>query len=274
MPPLALALALSAALVHASWNLLVARSRDPRAATAIAAVVSVTLPLPIVAVAWAATPAVIPLAVASSALELAYLALLAAAYAGAELSVVYPLARGFAPVLVLVLGVLVGGTPRAPSAVAGVALVGAGVILVRGVGAGPAWRDLLPVLAIAGCIAGYTTIDKAGVTHASPLAYYELVMAGPAVLYLAAMLRVRGPRTVRLELQPSTVIAGLGMFAAYSLVLAALTLAPAAPVAAVRETSVVLAAVMGGLFLSEPVGPRRLLGAVVVAVGIGAIALG
>jgi len=274
VPPLALALALSAALVHASWNLLVARSRDPRAATAIAAVVSVTLPLPIVAVAWAATPAVIPLAVASSALELAYLALLAAAYAGAELSVVYPLARGFAPVLVLVLGVLVGGTPRAPSAVAGVALVGAGVILVRGVGAGPAWRDLLPVLAIAGCIAGYTTIDKAGVTHASPLAYYELVMAGPAVLYLAAMLRVRGPRTVRLELRPSTVIAGLGMFAAYSLVLAALTLAPAAPVAAVRETSVVLAAIMGGLFLSEPVGPRRLLGAVVVAVGIGAIALG
>jgi drug/metabolite transporter (DMT)-like permease len=57
-------------------------------------------------------------------------------------------------------------------------------------------------------------------------------------------------------------------------VLAALTLAPAASVAAVRETIVVLAAIMGGLFLSEPVGPRRLLGAVVVAVGIGAIALG
>jgi drug/metabolite transporter (DMT)-like permease len=153
-------------------------------------------------------------------------------------------------------------------------MVGAGVILVRGVGAGPSWRDLLPVLAIAGCIAGYTTIDKVGVTHASPLAYYELVMAGPAILYLGAMLGARGPQTVRLELHTSTVIAGLGMFAAYSLVLTALTLAQAASVAAVRETSVVLAAIMGGVFLSEPVGPRRLLGAVVVAAGIGAIALG
>ncbi|MGO9205117.1 MAG: EamA family transporter [Candidatus Limnocylindrales bacterium] len=274
MPPLALALALSAALVHASWNLLLARSRVPRAATAIATVASVTLPLPIVAATWAATPAVIPFAVASSALELAYLALLAAAYAGAELSVVYPLARGLAPVLVLGLGVLVGGAPHAPSAVAGVAMVGAGVILVRGAGAGPSWRDLLPVLAIAGCIAGYTTIDKVGVMHASPLTYYELVMAGPAILYLGAMLGARGPQTVRLELHPSTVIAGLGMFAAYSLVLTALTLAPAASVAAARETSVVLAAIMGGVFLSEPVGPRRLLGAVVVAAGIGAIALG
>ena len=273
MPPLALALALAAALVHATWNLLLARSRDPRAATAIAAVISVTLPLPLVAATWSATPGVIPLAVASSALELAYLALLALAYDRAELSVFYPLARGLAPVLVLVLAVVVVRVPQSPVAVAGVGLVAAGVVLVRGAGIRAAWRDLALSLAIAACIAGYTTVDKAGVTHASPLAYYELVMSGPAVVYLAATMRARGIRPMRAELGPATVAAGLGMFTAYSLVLAALTFAPAAPVAAVRETSVVLAAILGGLFLSEPVGRRRLLGAVVVATGIGALAL-
>jgi multidrug transporter EmrE-like cation transporter len=274
VPPLALALALAAAFVHALWNLLVARARDPRAATAIAAAASVTLPLPLVAASWTAGAAVLPLAIASSGFELAYLAVLAAAYDRAELSVIYPLARGLAPVLVLVVGVLVAGAPHPPLAVAGVGLVATGVVLVRGVGGRAAWRDVGRALAIAGCIAGYTSIDKIGVTYASPLAYYELVMVGPASLYLAALLRTRGLGEVRRELHPSTVVAGLGMFAAYSLVLAALTLAPAASVAAVRETSVVVAAIMGGLFLSEPVGARRLLGAAVVAAGVAALAMG
>jgi drug/metabolite transporter (DMT)-like permease len=273
VPPLALALALSAALVHATWNLLLARSRDPRAATAIAAAVSVTVPLPLVAATWSATPGVVPLAVASSALELAYLALLGLAYGRAELSVFYPLARGLAPVFVLVLVVAVMRVPQPPVAVVGVGLVAVGVVLVRGVGIRGAWRDLALALAIAACIAGYTTVDKAGVTHASPLAYYELVMAGPAIVYLAAAMRAQGARSVRRELGVPTIAAGLGMFTAYSLVLAALTFAPAASVAAVRETSVVLAAILGGVFLSEPVGRRRLFGAVVVAAGIGALAL-
>ncbi len=259
--------------MHATWNLLLARSDDPRVATAIAAAISVTLPLPVVVATWSASPGVIPLAVASSALELAYLALLALAYDRAELSVFYPLARGLAPVLVLVLAVAVVRVPQAPVAVGGVGLVAAGVVLVRGVGTRAAWRDLALALAIAACIAGYTTVDKAGVARASPLAYYELVMAGPAGVYLVATMRARGMRRVRSELGVPTIAAGLGMFTAYSLVLAALTLAPAASVAAARETSVVLAAILGGIFLSEPVGPRRLFGAVVVAAGIGALAL-
>ena len=274
MPPLALGLALCAASIHASWNLLVARSRDPQVATAIAAVVSVTLPIPLVLVSWRAMPSVLPFAVVPGALELGYLALLAAAYRRADLSLVYPLARGLAPVIVLAIGVLALGAAHSPAQVAGVGLVAAGVVLVRGLRSGARAGDLALTLAIAGSIAGYTTVDKAGVAHAGPLTYYELVMAWPAIAYGVAITAVRGREAVRRELRPATVAAGLGMFAAYSLVLAALGLASAASVAAVRETSVVMAAAMGGLFLHEQVGARRLLGAAAVAAGIAALALG
>jgi drug/metabolite transporter (DMT)-like permease len=274
MPLLALGLALLAALIHASWNVLVAHSRDPQLTTALAALVSVSVPLPLVALDWRASSAVLPFAVGSGALELGYFVLLAAAYRRADLSFVYPIARGSAPVLVLIVGAVALGVPHSATQVAGVGLVATGVILVRGFGGPIRSRDLLAALAVGACIAGYTTVDKAGVVHASPLAYYELVMGWPALVYGLGMARVRGAAAVRGALVPATVLAGLGMFAAYSLVLGALGIAAAASVAAVRESGVVLATAMGALFLHEPVGPRRLSGAALVAIGVAALALG
>ena len=272
MPATALALALGAAFIHASWNLLVARSRDPGVATAVAAALSVTLPLPLVAATWRAASPVVPLAIASSGFELAYLVLLGAAYGRAQLSVIYPLARGLAPVLVLIAGIAIAGTAGSPIAATGVVLVGVGVVAVREHGdAGAA--DVVLALSIAACIAGYTTIDKAGVTHAAPVTYYELTMTAPSLLSVAWLGRRRGIAAVRAELGPPTMLAGLGMFGAYALVLTALTMAPAAAVSATRETSVVIAVILAGLFLAEPVGPRRLLGAVVVVAGIAALAV-
>ena len=104
MPLSALVLALTAAFVHALWNLLLARARDVVAATAVALVVSVAVFAPVTAVVWEAESSVWPYLVASSCLQLLYFALLGAAYTRAELSVVYPLARGLAPVLVLAQG--------------------------------------------------------------------------------------------------------------------------------------------------------------------------
>lgn len=274
MPPVALALALAAALIHASWNLLVARSEDPQSATALAAVASVVLPLPLVLATWDATPAVLWFAVASGALELAYLVLLAAAYRRSELSLVYPLARGLAPVLVLAAGVLVLGVAHSAAQIAGVGLVAVGVVLVRGFRGGAPLSHVVLALAIACCIAGYTTLDKTGVTHAGPVTYYELVMGWPAVLYLGGLTAARGVSRVRRELRPATLVAGVGMFGAYAMALAALQLAPAASVAAVRETSVVMATAMSAVLLREAVGPRRLAGAALVAVGVAALALG
>src|SRR5262249_50088197 len=109
MPAFAFALALAAAFLHAIWNLLLARARDPRAATAVALVAAVIVFAPVTAVVWRADAKVWPFILTSSLLQLLYFALLAAAYARAELSVVYPIARGTAPVIVLVVGVVALG---------------------------------------------------------------------------------------------------------------------------------------------------------------------
>src|SRR5947208_527042 len=118
-----------------------------------------------------------PYVIASSALELAYFALLALAYSKYELSAVYPLARGSAPVFVLV----VGGVALFLQAV-GVVLVACGVLLVRGLRRGD-WQESLLALAVGACIAGYTLVDKHGLRHADPLPYLELVLIVPALAY-------------------------------------------------------------------------------------------
>ena len=267
MPTAALLLALAAAALHAFWNLMIARARDVEAATAVVLAVSVLLYAPVAVVTWDVEASVWPYAVASAVLELAYVILLAAAYRRADLSVVYPVARGFAPVLVLTAGVALLGNGTSAGEVGGVLLVAAGVVLVRGlrVEAGPG----VPMgLAIACTIAAYTLVDSRGIEHADPFGYVEIVMAGPAVLYLAGVLAARGVGPVRRELTTSTLLAGAASLGAYALALAALEIASAASVAAVRETSVVIAVALAAPVLRERVGVRRLAGAVVVVAGV------
>jgi drug/metabolite transporter (DMT)-like permease len=269
VPLSALLLALAAALVHALWNLLLAGARDTQAATAVALVVAIVVFAPVAAVAWRADRAVWPYVAGSSAFELAYFALLAAAYARAELSLVYPLARGSAPVVVLVVGVVFLGVGASLSQVLGVVLVGGGVVLVRG--RAPR-RGLVLALAIGACIAGYTLIDKRGIRHANPVTYLELSMIVPSLAYAAAVTRTRGAAAARAAVTVASVAAGVAIFGAYALVLAALQRAPAASVAAVRETGVVLAALLAVPILHERVGLARVAGACVVVAGIAALA--
>jgi drug/metabolite transporter (DMT)-like permease len=273
MPATALGFALAAAFGHAVWNLLLARARDPEAATAIAMVIGLVLFALPAALTWDVEPAVWPFALTSSLFELVYVALLAAAYRVSELSLVYPLARGVAPVLVLLVGVAVLGAGTSAAQVLGVCLVTAGVLLVRGLGRQPDRRGVGFGLAIAACIAAYTLADNAGVEHASPLAYLELVMMVPALGYAAGVLAVRGTAAVRAELNASSLAAGVLILLPFSLALAALDLAPAAPVAAVRETSIVVAAALGALVLKERVGLLRMAGAVLVASGVALVAV-
>src|SRR6185295_5271963 len=105
MPPLALSLALAAAFLHAFWNLLIARANDPECATAVAIVAAVIAFAPVTAITWQLDNRVWPFIAVTSMLQLVYFALLAAAYRTSELSFVYPLSRGLAPVVVLLAGV-------------------------------------------------------------------------------------------------------------------------------------------------------------------------
>ena len=101
MPLSAFALALGAAFLHAAWNVLLAGARDSEAATAVATLAGVALLAPVALVTGGVEDAALPFAAASAALHVAYLALLARAYQGGQVSVVYPVSRGTAPVLVL-----------------------------------------------------------------------------------------------------------------------------------------------------------------------------
>src|SRR4029077_17822733 len=116
-------------------------------------------------------------------------------------------------------------------------------------------------------------VDKRGVSHAAALSYLELSMLAPALVYAAVVARMQGGYALRSELRLSNIVAGIATFGAYCLVLLALQRAAAAPVAAVRETSGVVTALLAGRFLAEPVGRTRVAGAVVVACGIALVSL-
>jgi drug/metabolite transporter (DMT)-like permease len=263
----ALAFALGAAALHALWNLVLAGADDSRAAGAAALAVGVVAWAPVALVGGEVHAAAAPYVVASAALEIAYFVALSAAYGRGALSAVYPVARGAAPVLVL--GAALAGLGGAVGAaqVAGILLVGAGIVAVRGGGTD---RGIPLALAVAVCIAGYTVIDRYGLRHADPLPYLWLVIAPSAL----ATVGTTAPARLRAQLGPRTAFAGVAMFGAYGLVLAALRHAPAAPVAAVRETSIVLAVALGAVVLHEPVGRARWIGGAVVTAGTALVALG
>jgi drug/metabolite transporter (DMT)-like permease len=271
MPAAALAFALAAAVFHALWNLLLARAPDVEAATAVAIVTAEIVFAPVAIVLWHVEPGVWPWALASGLLELIYFALLATAYKLAPLSVVYPVARGGAPVVVLLVSVVGLGYETSAAQVAGVVLIVAGVLLVRGFGRANV-AGLVFGLAIACTIASYTLVDKHGITYASPIAYLELTMLIPMVGYAGAVAHVKGVPALRTAATPSAFVAGIATFVAYACVLAALERAPAASVAAVRETSVVIAAALSAVVLKEHVTRWRFIGACVVVAGVALLA--
>ena len=269
----ALALALAAAALHAGWNVAVGGRKDPEAASAALTLIAPVLFLVPALLTWRVDADAVPFILASALLHFAYFAGLAAAYARADVSVVYPVARGLAPVVVLVVGLAALGAAGSVGQVVGVVLVAAGVLLVRGLRGHVGAPDLALALFVAVCIGGYTLVDNEGIEHAAPLPYLWLTLTGVALLYVPLALWMRGHAAIRAELRPQAVLNAGAAFGAYALVLAALTLAPAAAVAAVRESSVVMAALLARFKLREAVGPARLAGAVAVAGGVAAIAL-
>ena len=269
MPLDALGLALAAAGLHALWNLILAGSEDTEGAAAAALPCAVVLFAPVAAATWRVEAAAWPFIAGSAALEIAYVVVLMSAYKRADLSLVYPVSRGLAPVLVLCASVAFLGFGSSAGDVVGIALVGAGIVLVRRGDGSAQWAGLALAVVVACFIATYTLVDRYGVRHANPLSYVEMILIGPAVAYPLVV----GPRRARAALRVSSVMAGASMLGAYGLTLAALRLASAASVAAVRESSVVIAVVLAAPVLKEPVGPRRVAGAALVVTGIALIAI-
>jgi drug/metabolite transporter (DMT)-like permease len=239
--------------------------------------VGAALLVPFGIVFWDVDSAAVPYIAASAVLETAYFFLLTGGYASGELSAVYPLVRGSAPVLVLAVSVAFLGARLSAGAALGVLAVGAGVVAIRGVRRQAPARAVGLALLCGATVAGYTLIDNEGVTHAGPVPYFTLVVAPVALLSLLAVMRSRGWPALRAYAAGSRVTvaaAGVGMVGAYLLTLAALKLAAAAPVAAVRETSVLIAVLAAAALGRERITPARLAAAAAITAGTAAIALG
>jgi drug/metabolite transporter (DMT)-like permease len=265
----ALTLTLLAALLHAGWNLVAARRSDVEATTAVALAVGMVALVPVALLAWDFEAGALPYAAASALFELAYFSLLAYAYRHAPVSAVYPVARGGAPVVVLLVSVIALGADLSASEVAGVAAITAGILLVRGFGEHADARAVALGLCVATAIAAYTIVDDEGVRHAGALTYMAVVH----VPVTAALLVRVGRGRARAALDATAAGIGFALVGAYLLILAALELEPAAPVAALRETSVVMVAIATALLGHERLGAARAVGAAVVTAGIVAIAV-
>jgi len=280
---LAILLALVASALHGTWNVLVKVSGDPTTTLTRSTVAAALLITPPAFVAWLITgrPGLTAQAAAlgavSAALELVYVFLLSAAYRRGEVSVVYPIARGSAPLLAVLFGLVVLGEQLATPQLVGVALLLAGILAVTLSQANG--RATFPALLTGVAIAAYTSVDRVGVRLAAPWLYgwllVTLLATGLVVARsLAARLGNREPmRADPISWRRATVI-GLFTWGAYLLVLAALSIAPLAIVAPVRETAVVAVAVWGVWKLHERSGAwLKLSGAVATLVGVALLAL-
>jgi drug/metabolite transporter (DMT)-like permease len=267
---------LLSAFVHAAWNLLVKAGRDTRLTTAavyVGAGVIAALTLPFVPpparASW-------PYLAVATGLEILYGALLAAAYRVGDLSHAYPLMRGTAPLLVALGSGALIGEHLAPGVWAGVGLVSGGIFFMiadaRSQGHSPAATRLALLNGVV--IASYTTVDGIGVRLSGhPLTYslwLALLIGIPWFSWAAAWGGARRPGVLRQHLLAGTV-GGLMLIAAYTLALWAMTRAPVAAVAAVRESSVVFGTALGAFVLRERVTRVRALAAVAIALGVWAI---
>ena len=297
MDPIVFGLLAAAAIVNVAWNVLLKTSGDPLRAGTLGMATGALVIVPVAIAGWlvsggeAVPTQAIVLGVASGILEATYFVLLAGAYERGDLSIVYPIARGTAPLLAVLTGVVVLGETIRPGAAAGIALLLAGILALqrpwrilgriarRGASDGAVARsvperraDQAIVLAfLTGLvIVAYSAVDRVGVRLVPPW-LYAAVFWPVTVFALLAWGRLvrRGPV---LPMPGSRVRAGIGglmILTAYLLVLGAYTVAPLAIVAPLRESAVVLAAAWGAVRMREAADRREAM----VRVGAAALVL-
>jgi drug/metabolite transporter (DMT)-like permease len=254
-----------------------------------ATIAAALIATPVTAAVWLLTgrpgfsPAAAGWCVLSATLELTYLWLLSTAYRRGELSVVYPIARGSAPLLAVIVGL-----GLLHESLTGVQLAGVGILLVGILAVAlpqTGGRATLPALMTGVAIAAYTAVDRVGVRLSTPWLYgwvlvVLLAVAIPVSMWVAARLTTARPTledlanaTTPLSRSRATVI-GIFLWGGYLLVLWALSLAPLSVVAPVRETAVVGVAVWGVWRLRERKGAGlKLSGALATLVGVALLAL-
>lgn len=274
IPPLVIALVLGSALLHATWNVLLRSGADRLWAITVMSLVSGAVAAVAVFLVPVPAPASWAFAALSGALQVGYCVFLVWAYEKGDLGQVYPIARGAAPLLVALGAAVFAGERLSPLALCGLALVCVGIV---GLSLGRQRLHLhatLLALASGGFIAGYMVCDGIGVRLSGhPIGYFawmSLAQAAPMpVVYFA--IRGRWPAIHPDREAAKAVGGGLISIVAYGVVVWAMAGAVMAKVSGLRETSILFAAILAGLFLKERFTPRR--GACAVLITLGALLL-
>jgi len=265
---------LFAALCHAVWNAIVKAGDDPTVTAILVALAGAIISLVVLPFLAQPAEASWPFLAISTVLQVAYYLLVGSAYRAADMSRVYPLMRGTAPLIVAVVTAFVFGDHLSAAAWIGVALVSGGVIATALASRGSGdMRGTVLAIVNALVIAAYTVSDGLGVrASASPVAYtmwLTVLTALPLVVY-AAKTRPEFARHA-LANAPIAFVGGALTLTSYGLALWAMTVAPVAVVAALRETSILFGTAIAGIVLKERIPAARL--AAIAVIAAGAIAL-
>jgi drug/metabolite transporter (DMT)-like permease len=287
--PLVIALLAVSGILHVAWNVRIKTAGDPLLAAAIGLVVGALVIVPVGAAAWwysGAEPlpaAGLALGLISGLIEAVYFFLLAGAYRRGDLSVVYPIARGTAPLILVAVGVGLLGERLGTAGWIGVACLIAGFLALQ-----RPWAALQSALAgrrrpgapgpiafavaTGIAIAAYTTVDRVGTRLIDPVPYAGLIwLSGSIALAIGVIAAGRAEGWRDPDVARPAAIGGLFTLGAYLLVLFALSVAPLTAVAPLRESATVVAAAWGAVRMGEAVSrgdaTRRIVASAVIVLG-------
>ena len=280
LDPRVIALVLLAAVLHASWNAVLKVASDRITTSAVMNLTGLAVGglLALFVTAPASESWIFILL--SVAIHFAYFVFLLGSYRYGDLSQVYPLARGVAPLIVAFLSPWLIGERLGRVQLAGVVLLCLGILSLAfnrlRLRELAEWKPVAMALATGGTIAAYTIVDGLGVrVSGSPAGYiaWLFILDGVSMTAVAAILRGRTLGAAVRSIWKPAVLGGLIAMLAYGIVIWCYSLGAIAPIAALRETSVVIAAAIGSMLLREPFGGWRIAAASFCAFGIVAINL-
>ncbi|MGD9476932.1 EamA family transporter [Shinella sp. G-2] len=272
MPLDVLFLVLFGAALHATWNAIVKAGSDKSLDAAMVALGAGAVGLAFLPFVPLPKPEAWPFILVSAVLQFAYFQLVAGAYRAGDIGLVYPLMRGTAPLLVAMTSGVVLGEHLTATALAGVLVISAGVLTLAFESRHGGRHAILLALANAIVIATYTFVDGAGARISGNAVSYTLWMALlPPVLLFGWAISRRGTRTVWNHVRRNWargLFGGAGSIASYGLALWAMTKAPVATVAALRETAILFALLISVFILKEKASIWRYIAGAVIACGV------
>jgi drug/metabolite transporter (DMT)-like permease len=264
-------LVLFGALLHATWNAIIKAGTDKSLDAALISAGGAVAALPFLAFLPLPNAAAWPFIGVSAILQFAYFQLVAGAYRAGDIGLVYPLMRGCAPLLIAATSSFVLGETLSGGALIGTMTICAGILTLAFEARHGSRHAIMLALINACVIATYTYVDGIGARISGNAISYTLWMSLlPPVLLFAWAISRRGARVVAIHVRVHWwrgLIGGSGSIASYGLALWAMTKAPVATVAALRETSILFALVISVVVLKERASPWRYLAGVIIAMG-------